>query len=131
MLARLASPTLVGRALCAVAVLLACGCATAPANPDSRTASNVALAPYALHEECVSLRPGDRLDYRFRSSVPIAFNIHYHDAHAVVMPVQRDAVTADSGIYQPVLAHDFCLMWEAGAAAATLEYRVDVRRRQP
>jgi hypothetical protein len=117
--------------LAAAAVLVAYGCATAPANPDRRSATNVALAPYALHEECVAMRPGDRLDYRFRSSVPIAFNIHYHEAHAVVMPVQRDAVTADSGIYQPVLAHDFCLMWEAGAAAAALDYRLDVRRRQP
>jgi hypothetical protein len=126
-----AAPSLGARLLAPVGVLLAFGCATAPADPDTRNASNVALAPYALHEECLALRPGDRLDYRFRSSVPIAFNIHYHDAQAVVMPVQRDGVTADSGIYQPVLAHDFCLMWEAGAAAATLDYRVTVRRRQP
>jgi hypothetical protein len=119
------------RALAVAAMPLAFGCATAPADPDTRSASDVALTPYALHEECLSLRPGDRLDYRFRSSAPIAFNIHYHEAHAVVMPVQRDGVTADSGIYQPVLAHEFCLMWEAGAAAAKLDYRIGVRRAAP
>jgi hypothetical protein len=114
-----------------VAVLAAAGCVTTPPDPDTRSATNAALAPYATHEECLSLVPGDRLDYRFRSSAPVAFNIHYHEANAVVMPLQRDGVTADSGIYQPVLAHDFCLMWEAGATGATLEYRVGVRRRAP
>jgi hypothetical protein len=110
--------------------LLAGACATTPPDPDARSGS-VPLAPYASHEECLTLAPGDRLDYRFRSTAPIAFNLHYHDGNAVVMPLQRDGVTADSGFYQPVLAHDFCLMWEAGAAPATVDYRVGVRRRAP
>src|SRR4029450_4482066 len=33
----------------------------------------VALAPYAMHEDCVELVPNDRLEYRFESSEPVAF----------------------------------------------------------
>jgi len=111
-----------------VALALA-GCAGAPANPDMRARSDVLLPAYGMHEECMRLDPGDRLDYHFRSTAPVAFNIHYHEAGAVVTPLARDSVSADSGIYLPVLSHDFCLVWEAGPARATLEYQVGVRRR--
>ena len=40
------------------------------------------------------------------------------------MPIAREAITADSGIFQPVLAEDYCLMWEAGPAPTALDYRV-------
>ena len=117
------------RAAVAFVALAAAGCATAPPDPDAREARDLALAPYASHEECLALHPGDRLDYRFHSSVPVAFDIHYREAQAVVMPLRREGVTADSGIYQPVLAHHFCLAWEAGAGGARLDYRIGVRRR--
>ena len=108
------------------------GCVTtSPENPDARSRSAVPLPAYGMHEECLTLNPGDRLDYRFRSSAPVAFNLHYHEAGAVIMPLERQAVTADSGIYTPLIAHDFCLMWEAGPAPATLDYQVGVRRRAP
>ncbi len=77
------------------------------------------------------LAAGDRLDYRFTSSAPVGFNIHYRDQNAVVIPIAREAVTADSGIFQPALPQEYCLTWEAGGAGATLEYRFAVRRRGP
>jgi hypothetical protein len=117
----------------ALAVAALAGCASAPpADPDApRVVTGYALGAYAAHEECRTLSPGDRLDYRFTSTVPLAFNIHYHEGSAVLMPISREGVTADSGIFQPVVRQDFCLMWEAGATPATLEYRVSVRRRGP
>jgi hypothetical protein len=117
----------------AVAGLVLAACATrGPADPDApREARGRPLAPHALHEECMKLAAGDRLDYRFTSTGPVAFNVHYHAGNAVVMPVAREAITADSGIFQPVLAEDYCVMWEAGAAPVLLDYRVAVRRRTP
>jgi len=120
-----------GRAAVLCFALAAAGCATAPPDPDAREARDLALAPYAAHEECLGLRPGDRLDYRFHSSVSVAFDIHYREEHAVVMPLRREGVTADSGIYQPVIAQHFCLAWQAGAGGARLDYRIGVRRRAP
>ena len=117
-------------ACCLCAALAAC--AGAPAGPDGpreRTGQNI--APYASHEECLTLGPGDRLDYRFTSTSPVTFNIHYHEDNAVVSPIVREGVSADSGIFQPVVRQSFCLTWEAGAVPVLVSYRVAVRRRAP
>lgn len=118
-----------------VAVLAAYGlaaCSSTPRAPDApRDAGDLALAPYASQQECRHLARGDRLDYRFTSTAPVAFGIRYRDANAVVMPITRESVTADSGIFQPIDAHEYCLTWEAGAAAAKVDFRVIVRRRTP
>jgi hypothetical protein len=115
-----------------LACMLAACATTAPVDPDApRTVSGLELSPYGVHEECRTLAPGDRLDYRFSSTAPVAFNIHYHDGNAIVIPITHEGVTADAGIFHPALRQDFCLTWEAGLTAVTLEYRVAVRHRPP
>jgi hypothetical protein len=89
-----------------------------------RSAAGVEIAPYAIHEECVALEPGDRINYYFESVAPVAFNIHYHDANAVIMPVTRDKVTQDSGDFTAERKEIYCLMWEAGPEPSVLEYRI-------
>jgi hypothetical protein len=119
------------RALPALVLAIA-GCATTQGASDApRDGTAFSLAPYASHEECRRLVAGDRLDYRFTSTAPLAFNIHYSDGNAVVMPITRDGVTADSGIYQPVAAQRYCLAWEAGAQGLSLDYHVAVHHRAP
>lgn len=113
------------------AVLLALpGCAAAPAIEPGKPLEVRAhpLPPYEVHEECASLRPGDRLHYRFESKAPLAFNIHYHEGKAVVMPVTRERATADEGTFVPLAAHVYCLMWEAGAEGTTIDYAVRLTR---
>lgn len=117
----------------ALAALLGlAACTTAPPASDApREVQGLELPPYESRQECRNLGPGDRLDYRFTSTTPIAFSIRYRDANAVVAPITRAAITADSGIFQPIDAHDYCLTFEAGASAARLDYRISVRRRTP
>jgi hypothetical protein len=119
------------RIAAAALVCMLVACATTPLDPDApRIVSGLELSPYGIHEECRTLAPGDRLDYRFNSTAPVAFNIHYHDGNAIVIPITHEGVTADSGIFHPALRQDFCLMWEAGLIAVKLDYRVAVRRRE-
>jgi hypothetical protein len=115
-----------------VAACVLAACATAPVDPDAPVVVNgLLLSPYGVHEECRTLVPGDRLDYRFASSAPVSFNIHYHDGNAIVSPITHDGVTADSGIFAPALRQDFCLTWQAQLVTVTLDYRVAVRRKRP
>jgi hypothetical protein len=79
----------------------------------------------------VSLAPGDRLQYRFGSTAPLAFNIHYHEGRAVVMPVTRERVSADEGTFAPLVAQEYCLMWEAGAEGTTIDYTLRLTRGRP
>ncbi len=113
------------------AVLLAlAGCGAAPViDPDKPLEVRAhPLPPYQVREECVSLRPGDRLHYRFESTAALAFNIHYHEGKAVVMPVTRERATADEGTFVPLAARDYCLMWEAGAEGTMIDYAVRLTR---
>jgi hypothetical protein len=88
------------------------------------------INPFELHEECMQMVPGDRLVYRFAAQRPVAFNIHYHEGKSVILPVSRDDVTADDGTFRPLVAQDYCLMWEAGREGAILEYRILLNRGQ-
>ena len=114
-------------------VLTLAGCAATPAIEPGKALEVRAhpLPPYEVHEECASLRPGDRLHYRFESTAPLTFNIHYHEGKAVVMPVTRERVSADEGTFAPLAAQEYCLMWEAGAAGTTIDYTLRLTRGRP
>ena len=45
------------------------------------------------------------------------------------MPIVREKTRADAGVFATPAAQDYCLMWEAGAAGALLDYRVAPARR--
>jgi len=113
------------RSLALAACLAAAGCSTAPVDPDApRVVHGKPLPPYELHEECMHLAVDDRVDYRFEATFPVKFNIHYHDGNAVLAPIVRDNTRGDSGVFVARIAHDYCLMWEAGPTGAFLDYRV-------
>ena len=52
------------------------------------------MSPYKIHEACVKLAPGDRLDWRCEAQAPVDFNIHYRAGPTVVLPVSRAASRA-------------------------------------
>ena len=115
----------------AFVALVAAGCST-PAGPyrldEPRSGAGVALAAYAVREECFVLDPDERIDYYFTSTAPVGFNLHYNDANAVVMPIERKGTRAESGDFVADRRQTYCLMWEAGAEGALLDYRI---RRRP
>jgi hypothetical protein len=98
----------------------------APGEP--KEVAKLVLAPYASHDDCVDLTPSDRLEYRFESAIPVTFGIRYRDGNVLVMPITREQATVDAGIFAPVLAREYCLTWEAGAAGAIIDYRALIRR---
>ncbi len=120
------------RASLGVATIVLCACAAPSHTIDApKTVRAYPLPSYQIHEECLRLEPGDRVEYGFESSEPVDFNVHYHEGNAVVMPVSREASRADAGVYAVQIAHDYCLMWEAGAAGATIDYRIRVKPATP
>ena len=95
---------------------------------EVRTVDRIVIAPYEMHEQCVRLAAGERLDYRYESSAPLDFDIHYRDGNAVLAPLVREQSTNDTGSFEAPVARDYCLKWEAGPPGAILSYRVLVRR---
>ena len=110
-----------------VAALVACaGCASAPPpDPDAeRVGDGIEIAPFRAHEACLRLEDGDKLDWRFESRAPVDFNLHYHEGPSVVMPLSLNASYGASGVYTVIATHDYCAMFEAGAAGAIVTYRM-------
>ena len=112
---------------CLIAVLALSACTTAITADSPKAVRAQPIAPYEWHEECLHLDVGDRLEFAFEATEPVDFNVHYHEGKTVVMPISRDKIRADAGVFAPAIAQDYCLMWEAGAAGALLDYRVRLR----
>jgi hypothetical protein len=114
------------RAAAVIAIALSMSaCASLAPDPDAvHAADALEIAPYALHESCMKLAAGDRVDWRFESREPVDFNLHYHEGPMVLMPVVRNASYGDSGIFPVTIPQDYCAMWEAGPAGAIVTYRV-------
>ena len=110
-----------------VATIVLAGCATPNATDTPKIVQGYPLPSYQIHEECLALKPGERVEYRFESTEPVDFNLHYHEGNAVVMPLLREKSREDAGVYSVRIAQVYCLMWEAGAAGAVLDYRVRVK----
>ena len=110
-----------------VAAVSLSGCAATPTAGDPRIVKAHPVPSYQIHEECFKLKEGDRVEFRFESTEPVDFNIHYHEGPAVVMPISREKSREDAGIYVARIAQDYCLMWEAGAAGALIDYRILIK----
>ncbi len=116
-----------GLRVAAITALALGGCAATTLGDAPRIVQGFSLPSYQILEECYALRAGDRLEYRFESGEPVDFNLHYHEGGAVVMPVSREQSVEAAGVYVVPVAQDYCLMWEAGAAGAVIDYRLRVR----
>ncbi|RJQ19867.1 MAG: hypothetical protein C4560_05695 [Nitrospiraceae bacterium] len=106
--------------------LLLLSCATQqskgdkPGTKDTDAAKNlITIMPAGSHEECMALKKGQVMVYRFRSSKPVDFNVHYHGTDNVYYPVSQSEVTEDNGMIDTkkhafyIETQEFyCLMWD-------------------
>lgn len=69
------------------------------------------------------LSKGERLDYRFETTEPVQFDIQYREGDVVLVPISRRDTRGDAGIYPVPESREYCLVWEAGAGGARLDYR--------
>ena len=117
------------RRLALAMVVALAGCATDSVAPDEpRHVEAMPIAPYEIHEECATLAPGYRLDYRFEATSPVDFSLYYKDGIAFVSPISRAAVREFAGVFLSRDGRRYCLQWEAGQAGAIVNFRVRVMR---
>jgi len=104
------------------------GCAATPLTASApRIVTGMALTPYEIREDCVRLSRGDRLDYTFDATEPVAFEIRYREGAASLAPITRGPTRTASGVYAATLALANCLVWEAGNSGALVDYRLRLR----
>ena len=120
---------MIARRTAAAVALFAAGCATETIVPDvPKTATEFAIAPYEIHEECADMAAGDRLDYRFEAQAPVTFHLYYREGLAFVSPVSRENVQEFAGVFLARAGRRYCLQWEAGQRGALVDYRLRLLR---
>jgi hypothetical protein len=120
------------RLLASATVIALAGCAIDSVTPDEpRHVEAMPIAPYEIHEECATLAPGYRLDYRFEATAPVDFSLYYKDGIAFVSPVSHAAVREFAGVFHSRDRRRYCLQWEAGQAGAIVSFRIRVMHKGP
>ena len=62
-------------------------------------------------EVCGKLAGGLKIDWRYKSSMALDFNIHFHEGKKVTMPVKYQARKEAAEQFEVKLAQDYCWMW--------------------
>jgi hypothetical protein len=91
---------------------------------EGRFVHGASVAPGKFLEICGKLAPGDAVQWRFESSAPLDFNIHYHVGKDVEFPAKSAQVARASGTLQVAIREDYCWMWTNKSTTAA---RVDVQ----
>jgi hypothetical protein len=97
---------------CAILAVLALGATGVRAARAEFGPFKLEAAANSFEERCIKLAVGESLRYRFKASVPVDFNIHYHRGNDVFYPVKKAAITARVGRFRAKTADVYCLMWE-------------------
>lgn len=90
------------------------------ADAEDKVQVEVTLQPGKVHEACARMDKGDKRRFHWKSTAPVDFNIHYHEGNEVFFPVKSDGMRGDGGTFKAKVAQDYCWMWTAKNAAATV-----------
>jgi len=112
---------------------LACAAALAAAQegkPDNPMRKHsVTMYANNVHEECFHLGVGDSVDYRYKSSSTVIFNIHYHTETDVITAIKKENVTSDADTYLAREERGYCMMWtNAREDSISLQYEFRINR---
>ena len=91
---------------------------------ENRTIKGQVIAPYEIHEECMTMTTGDRLDYRFEANALVDFDIRYREGSAVISTISRDDVREAAGVFVSPRTRRYCTHWEAGPQGALVDYQL-------
>lgn len=112
-----------------IALAAAIGCGTAHAavvdigwDAQGRFEHQSTVAPGQFAEVCGALDRDQAVQWRYTSTGPLAFNIHFHQGKDVVYPVKREASHQADGRLVANPAQTYCWMWSnKGTQAVKLQ----------
>jgi len=113
------------RVLLIILALFAVSCATTGNQMSAGTdVIHKVISANDIHEDCAKAMPGQKIVYSFEASMPVDFNIHFHEAGKVNYGVfEPGASRMDESTYVIEKEQYYCLMWtNKNAADVRLDY---------
>ena len=94
---------------------------------DGRFRHETGVPPGKFIELCGKISQGAAVRWRFESSAPLDFNIHYHVGKDVVYPARLSQASQAQDVLVVAVPQDYCWMWtNKGSEAVRL--RVELAR---
>lgn len=111
-------------------ILLAATSAAIAQSPPPSQPKPTLVKPGKIHEKCMVLDAGQKLEYRFTASAKLNFNLHYaKGGDQTYYPVKLDRTTGESGLYEARSREKYCVAWENRTDAdVELSYSTKVGR---
>ena len=82
--------------------IIACFLIINPSTSKSSSQGSLSVQSGQSKETCADLTPGQTFSYSFKSTLPVYFDIHYHDTTGYkFFPVKKDGVVGDNGSFYP------------------------------
>lgn len=80
---------------------------------DADTVKDSVVASKKILEECLDLKTGQILHYRFQAEATLDFNVHYHEGEKVNFPYpQTPLKVLEAQRFTVQLPQTYCLMWK-------------------
>ena len=104
---------LTGAALAAAALTLPAQAeiVTITFGDERRFSHRFDVAPGKFAEACGQLPRDSAVQWRFSASLPLNFNIHYHEGKAVTYPEKLNGSTGANGMLRIAVNEAYCWMW--------------------
>jgi hypothetical protein len=97
-------------------------------SPEGRFAKELTVPATKFIEICGQLPSKTKVAWAFEASVPLNFNVHYHEGQQVHYPTKQDGVAKASGDLDAPLDQDYCWMWtNKSSREATLKFELTRR----
>ncbi|MEW6714334.1 MAG: hypothetical protein AB1306_04510, partial [Nitrospirota bacterium] len=95
------------------------------------TTESVMVDSSGSYEDCFKVKRGEVLNYKFNSSSPLDFNVHYHRSSEVLYPVLQNNINEHEGTIDPekhgLEEEYYCLMWKnPGLQQCRISYECNV-----
>ena len=83
---------------------------------ERRFSHRFELAPGKFAEACGQLPRGSAVQWRFNASMPLNFNVHYHEGKALNYPEKQNGSARADGTLRVAVDGAYCWMWTNNTA---------------
>jgi hypothetical protein len=93
--------------------------------PSEAVEKRFAVQPEKFAELCAALKRNQTVNWQFRTSTAMDFNIHYHVGERVEYPDKREGVSHANGSVTAKVDQSYCWMWiNRATTSGTVEVRL-------
>jgi len=98
--------------IAAALLISACAAREEKAARNDNQGQPITIAAGDFYEACNNWAPGDMVTFKFTSSLPVMFDVHYHDNYAKMYTIEQTLAENLDGSFVVNTDAVHCCMWK-------------------